>query len=92
MRVRVAPGEDRDAGHDGRDDSDRVHATTRGIRVVDTNTGPSLTRWPEKRHRDRTQTVYGDASRWKALSGNLPFGRASEPKEMADLVAFVTCA
>jgi MFS family permease len=69
-----------------------VHATTRGVRVVGVNPGPCTTERLEKLYRGRAQSAFGDASRWKELLGTLPFGRASEPEEMADLVAFLASA
>jgi 3-oxoacyl-[acyl-carrier protein] reductase len=69
-----------------------VHATSRGVRVVGVNPGPCVTERLEKLYRSRAETALGDASRWKELLGTLPFGRASEPEEMADLVAFLASA
>jgi NAD(P)-dependent dehydrogenase (short-subunit alcohol dehydrogenase family) len=69
-----------------------VHATTRGVRVVGVNPGPCATERLEKLFRARAQTKFGDASRWKESLSNLPFGRASEPEEIADLVAFLASA
>jgi 3-oxoacyl-[acyl-carrier protein] reductase len=69
-----------------------VHATTRGVRVVGVNPGPCSTERLEKLYRSRAQTAFGDASRWQELLAKLPFGRASEPEEMADLVAFLASA
>jgi len=66
-----------------------VHATTRGVRVVGVNPGPCATERLEKLFRARAEAKFGDASRWKELLSNLPFGRPSEPEEMADLVAFL---
>lgn len=69
-----------------------VQATTRGVRVVGVNPGPCVTERLERLYRARAQSALGDASRWKELLGTLPFGRASEPEEMADLVVFLASA
>ncbi|WP_070106396.1 SDR family oxidoreductase [Burkholderia plantarii] len=66
-----------------------AHATTRGVRVVGINPGPCATERLEKLYRSRAETAFGDASRWRELLDALPFGRPSEPEEMADLVAFL---
>ncbi|ACR29381.1 SDR family oxidoreductase [Burkholderia glumae] len=66
-----------------------AQATTRGVRMVGINPGPCATERLETLYRRRAQTAFGDASRWRELLDALPFGRPSEPEEMADLVAFL---
>jgi NAD(P)-dependent dehydrogenase (short-subunit alcohol dehydrogenase family) len=66
-----------------------AHATRRGVRMVGINPGPCATERLEKLYRSRAETQFGDASRWRELLDGLPFGRPSEPEEMADLVSFL---
>ncbi|WP_186076275.1 SDR family oxidoreductase [Burkholderia gladioli] len=66
-----------------------AHSTRRGVRVVGINPGPCATERLEKLYRSRAETAFGDASRWRELLEALPFGRPSEPEEMADLVSFL---
>ncbi|WP_414451621.1 SDR family oxidoreductase [Burkholderia sp. 22PA0099] len=66
-----------------------AHATRRGVRMVGINPGPCATQRLEKLYRSRAETQLGDASRWRELLDGLPFGRPSEPEEMADLVSFL---
>ncbi|MEO7941582.1 MAG: SDR family oxidoreductase, partial [Burkholderiaceae bacterium] len=64
-------------------------ATVRhGVRVFGIN--PSPTRSDRMEGMLRTQAVskLGDAERWMELTSNLPFGRMTEPQEIADLAVF----
>ncbi|MEK6422863.1 MAG: SDR family oxidoreductase [Burkholderia gladioli] len=66
-----------------------AHATRHGVRMVGINPGPCATERLEKLYRSRAETQFGDAARWRELLDGLPFGRPSEPEEMADLVSFL---
>src|SRR5260370_32269068 len=60
-----------------------------GVRVVAIN--------PPARRTDRMQTLlggqaqqqWGDPERWPELTKHMPFGRAAEPDEVADLAVFL---
>jgi NAD(P)-dependent dehydrogenase (short-subunit alcohol dehydrogenase family) len=39
--------------------------------------------------RAEAQATFGDPERWRELTGNLPFGRAATPEEIANAVAFL---
>jgi NAD(P)-dependent dehydrogenase (short-subunit alcohol dehydrogenase family) len=59
-----------------------------GVRVVGVNPGPTATdrlvHLMERKAEDRT----GDCTRWRELTAPLPFGRAAEPREIADMIVF----
>jgi NAD(P)-dependent dehydrogenase (short-subunit alcohol dehydrogenase family) len=69
-----------------------VQATSHGVRIVGVNPGPCATERLERLFRARAQTRFGDSERWKEMLDTLPFGRPSEPEEMADLVVFLSSA
>ena len=58
------------------------------VRVVGVNPGPTATErlvhLMQRKAEDRT----GDPEWWKELVAPLPFGRAAEPREMADMIVF----
>ena len=60
-----------------------------GIRVVGINPGPILTERLQKRLRQRADTELGDADMWQAFTRDMPFGRPGDPREIADVVAFL---
>lgn len=59
-----------------------------GVRVLGVNPGPTATErlvgLMQRKAQDRT----GDAGNWRDLVKPLPFGRAAEPKEVADMIVF----
>ena len=59
-----------------------------GVRVVGVNPGPTATErlvhLMQRKAEDRT----GDPENWRDLVKPLPFGRAAEPKEIADMIVF----
>jgi NAD(P)-dependent dehydrogenase (short-subunit alcohol dehydrogenase family) len=59
-----------------------------GVRVLGVNPGPTATerlvQLMQRRAEDRT----GDPANWRELVKPLPFGRAAEPKEVADMIVF----
>ncbi|MFC0401418.1 short-chain dehydrogenase/reductase [Paraburkholderia rhizosphaerae] len=69
-----------------------VQATFHGVRIVGVNPGPCATERLERMTRARAQATLGDPARWKEMLVRLPFGRPSEPEEMADLVVFLSSA
>lgn len=60
----------------------------KGVRVVGVNPGPTATdrlvSLMQRKAKDRT----GDPERWRELVEPLPFGRAAEPQELADMIVF----
>lgn len=59
-----------------------------GVRVVGVNPGPTATERLIYIMRDKALDRTGDAENWRDLLEPLPFGRASEPKEQAAMIAF----
>jgi NAD(P)-dependent dehydrogenase (short-subunit alcohol dehydrogenase family) len=63
-----------------------------GIRVLGVNPGPTATErlvhLMQRKAEDRT----GDPENWRDLVKPLPFGRAAEPKEVADMIVFAASA
>lgn len=59
-----------------------------GVRVLGVNPGPTATErlvhLMQQKAKDRT----GDAANWQELVKPLPFGRAAEPAELADMIVF----
>lgn len=59
-----------------------------GVRVLGVNPGPTATErlvhLMQRKAEDRT----GDPDNWRDLVKPLPFGRAAEPKEVADMIVF----
>lgn len=66
-----------------------AHATSRGVRVVGVNPGPTETERLVKLYKARALQRIGDESRWQEMVADLPFGRAAQPEEIADLVVFL---
>lgn len=60
-----------------------------GIRIVGLNPGPVATARLERQNRVHAERVLGDADRWRELFAQMPFGRPAEPREIADVVAFL---
>ena len=60
-----------------------------GIRVVGVNPGPILTERLQSRLHARATAELGDVARWPELMHSMPFGRAGDPREIADVVAFL---
>lgn len=60
-----------------------------GIRVVGLNPGPIATARLERQNRVHAERQFGDADRWRELFAQMPFGRPGEPREVADVVAFL---
>ncbi|WP_420996124.1 short-chain dehydrogenase/reductase [Cupriavidus sp. 30B13] len=66
-----------------------AHATTRGVRVLGVNPGPTETDRLVKLYKARALQKFGDESRWEEMLRHLPFGRAARPDEIADLVIYL---
>ncbi len=64
----------------------------RKVRVVGVNPGLVETGRMVTLMRTRAADTLGDADRWPELTRNLPLGRAAQPEEVADLVAFLASA
>lgn len=60
-----------------------------GIRVVALHPGVTRTERQAVRYEARAAEELGDASRWAELLPPLPFGRPTEPEEVADFVIFL---
>jgi len=60
-----------------------------GIRVVGLNPGPILTDRLLGRLRQRADRELGNAEEWQMFTRQMPFGRAGDPSEIADVVAFL---
>ncbi|GAB7544683.1 short-chain dehydrogenase/reductase [Cupriavidus sp. 8B] len=69
-----------------------AHATTRGVRVVGVNPGPTETDRLVSLYKARALQRFGDESRWAEMLQHLPFGRAARPEEIADLVIYLASA
>lgn len=69
-----------------------THATQRGVRVLGVNPGPTETERLISLSQARAAQRFGDASKWRDMLSNLPFGRAAKPQEIADLVTFLASA
>jgi NAD(P)-dependent dehydrogenase (short-subunit alcohol dehydrogenase family) len=63
-----------------------------GVRVLGVHPGGTATPRQEARLAPIAQEKFGDASRWRELMGPQPFGRPSEPGEVADMVVFLSSA
>lgn len=55
------------------------------VRIVGINPAPTRTARVEILARNKARDLYGDESRWAETLSGLPFGRPSEPAEIADL-------
>ncbi len=60
-----------------------------GVRVLGVSPGPVLTERLRGILRAPAQEKYGDPDKWPDLLSRLPFGRAAEPREVADCVVFL---
>jgi NAD(P)-dependent dehydrogenase (short-subunit alcohol dehydrogenase family) len=60
-----------------------------GVRVVAVNPGSVATERLIRQQRAHAERQLGDPERWRELVKRLPLGRAIEPDEVADLVAFL---
>jgi 3-oxoacyl-[acyl-carrier protein] reductase len=65
-----------------------------GVRVVGVNPGLVNTERLEAILRAQAAQRFGDAERWRECqdASKLPAGRAADPREIADVVAFLACA
>ncbi|MCJ9728651.1 short-chain dehydrogenase/reductase [Bradyrhizobium sp. PRIMUS42] len=69
-----------------------AHATSKGVRVVGVNPGPTRTERLISLYRGIARERFGDEERWQDCLTHLPFGRPATPEEMADLVVFLSSA
>jgi 3-oxoacyl-[acyl-carrier protein] reductase len=60
-----------------------------GVRVLGVHPSGTATPRQEARLAPLAKEKFGDASRWRELMGPQPFGRPSEPSEVADMVVFL---
>ncbi|KAF0104784.1 MAG: short chain dehydrogenase [Rhodospirillaceae bacterium] len=60
-----------------------------GVRVVGINPPATRTDRMLTRLRNVAEQKFGDPERWPELTTHLPFGRAAEPDEVADLAVFL---
>lgn len=60
----------------------------RGVRVFGINPSPTRSDRMEAMMRAQAGKKLGDADRWMELTTGLPFGRLTEPQEIADLTVF----
>jgi NAD(P)-dependent dehydrogenase (short-subunit alcohol dehydrogenase family) len=60
-----------------------------GVRVVAVNPGAVQTDRIVQLMRTRAEAEHGDPERWREHFRSLPMGRPAEPREVADLVAFL---
>lgn len=67
-------------------------STTRGVRVLGVNPGPTETDRLRSLYKARAVERFGDESRWMEALAHLPFGRPTRPEEIADLVVFLASA
>jgi NAD(P)-dependent dehydrogenase (short-subunit alcohol dehydrogenase family) len=65
------------------------HSTSRGVRVLGVNPGPTRTDRLMSLYKARALERFGDADRWPETLAHLPFGRPTEAQEIADLVVFL---
>lgn len=63
-------------------------STRQGVRVFGINPSPTRSDRMEGMLRAQAATRLGNAERWMELTGKLPFGRMTEPQEIADLTVF----
>jgi NAD(P)-dependent dehydrogenase (short-subunit alcohol dehydrogenase family) len=69
-----------------------AYATSKGVRVVGVNPGPTKTERLISLYRGIARDRFGDEERWQDCLTHLPFGRPASPEEMADLVVFLSSA
>jgi hypothetical protein len=60
-----------------------------GVRVVGINPPATRTDRMLTRLREQAEKKFGDPERWAELTTHMPFGRAAEPDEVADLAVFL---
>ncbi len=60
----------------------------RGVRVFGINPSPTRSDRMEGMLRAQAARKFNDENRWMELTAGLPFGRLTEPKEIADLTVF----
>jgi NAD(P)-dependent dehydrogenase (short-subunit alcohol dehydrogenase family) len=60
----------------------------RGVRVFGINPSPTRSDRMEGMLRSQATQKLGDENRWMELTAKMPFGRLTEPQEIADLTAF----
>jgi len=60
-----------------------------GVRVVGINPPATRTDRMLTRLREQAEKKFGDPERWAELTKHMPFGRAAEPDEVADLAVFL---
>lgn len=60
----------------------------KGVRVFGINPSPTRSDRMETMLRSQAAQKLGDENRWMELTAKLPFGRMTEPQEIADLAAF----
>ena len=60
-----------------------------GVRVLAVNPGMVETDRVATLLKTKAEAEHGDASRWREYLSKLPLGRAAEPREVADVVAFL---
>jgi NAD(P)-dependent dehydrogenase (short-subunit alcohol dehydrogenase family) len=60
-----------------------------GVRVVGVNPGPVETERIVKLMKTRALREFGDENRYQELMSSLPLGRPAQPREIADLIAFL---
>lgn len=68
------------------------YSSKHGVRVVGVNPGPTETERLIQLYQRRAEERFGDASRWREMLADLPFGRPAKPEEIADLVVFLASA
>ncbi len=57
-----------------------AHSTSRGVRVLGVNPGPTETDRLVTLYKSRAAQRFGDESKWSDLLSHLPFGRATKPE------------
>lgn len=68
------------------------YSSSHGVRVLGLNPGPTKTDRLLNLYRSRAQAKFNDPERWQELLTHLPFGRPSEPEEIADIITFLASA
>jgi NAD(P)-dependent dehydrogenase (short-subunit alcohol dehydrogenase family) len=63
-----------------------------GVRVLGVNPGSTETERARKRIEKLAQEKFGDASRWRELTKDAPFGRLATSDELADVIVFMASA
>jgi NAD(P)-dependent dehydrogenase (short-subunit alcohol dehydrogenase family) len=62
------------------------------VRVLGVNPGSTETERSRKRIEKLAQDKFGDASRWRELTADAPFGRLASADELADVIVFMASA